>query len=919
MVRFLGLSMPTEPHELTGGVPPLGSELRDALACHRAEARTMLEHPGADGVALGRRNAEILDGLMTTMFAAAHGSLGQPRQAIALAAVGSYGRGAVALKSDADVRLIVPNARGRNREEASAFVEALLYPLWDVGLSIGHQVMEPDEALALAHEDLATATTLLDLRYLAGGKTLVSELLDRAWNGMFLESAIGEFIDRLDAEASGRQARLGGSLYLLEPDVKGGSGGLRDLDGVRWVARARYRVGDPGDPQSIWRELVRLGVFVGRESQEITEAETFLWRVRNRLHAHADRKSDRLTFDEQETIALEMGYVEANSGNDDARAAGAERLMQDYYLHARIVTRAKERMFERARPPRKRSRMADADLGHGVRLFDGHVTLAGSAELLSDPPLALRVYAACARHDAPVLPFAREVIARATSDPAFAAALRASREANDLFADLICTVAESRMPRGSIAGELHDVGLLLAMIPEFLPVTGRVHHDTYHVYTVDVHSVAALDCLRSLARGELAPVHPLASRLAAEIARPRPLFLATLLHDVGKGYPDANGSRKNHSQSGAELCDRILPRLGLSEEDVAEARALVAQHLSMYHVATRRDLDDPTTIQDFCVGVRGREGLRDLYLLTVADITTTSPTAMTSWKSRMLEELYLASDGFLLGGRPSQIDEERLGRVRDAAARLWSGERSALDAFVGSMPERYLLANTPDAIVAHAQVALDRKSSPVHAALVPSKHPEFSELCVIAEDRPGLLARIAAAITAGRLEVLAAQVYSRVLPGGRTEAVDLFWVRNRAEATPEARRFARFLKDLDDVCSGAVDPADLLRARTGSASPWRERPSPAITTEVVVDDRASPRHTVIEVFAKDRPGLLYTLARALHELGLTIALSKINTEGTKVADVFYVSELDGTKVVPGERFKVIRDALTGAIGCNGDP
>ncbi|MEO6572476.1 MAG: HD domain-containing protein, partial [Polyangiaceae bacterium] len=522
--------------------------------------------------------------------------------------------------------------------------------------------------------------------------------------------------------------------------VKGGNGGLRDLDGVRWAARARYRVGEPGDPQNIWRELVRLGVFVGRESQELTDAETFLWRVRNRLHAHADRKSDRLTFDEQETIALEMGYVTGDSESDDARALGAERLMQDYYLHARTVTRARERMFERARPPRKRSRMADADLGQGVRLFDGHVTLAGSAELAQDPPLALRVYAACIRHDAPVLPFAREVIARATSDPGFAEALRASREANDLFADLICTVAESRMRSGSIAGELHDVGLLLAMIPEFLPVTGRVHHDTYHVYTVDVHSVAALDCLRSLARGELAHVHPLASRLAAEIARPRPLFLATLLHDVGKGYPDATGSRKNHSQSGAELCDRILPRLGLCEEDVAEARALVAQHLSMYHIATRRDLDDPNTIQDFCKDVRGREGLRDLYLLTVADITTTSPTAMTSWKSRMLEELYLASDRYLFGGRPSQIDVERLERVREAAAKLWIGPPSALDGFVRSMPERYLLANTPDAIVAHAKVALDRRASPVHAALVPSKHPEFSELCVIAEDRPGLLA-----------------------------------------------------------------------------------------------------------------------------------------------------------------------------------
>jgi [protein-PII] uridylyltransferase len=231
------------------------------------------------------------------------------------------------------------------------------------------------------------------------------------------------------------------------------------------------------------------------------------------------------------------------------------------------------------------------------------------------------------------------------------------------------------------------------------------------------------------------------------------------------------------------------------------------------------------------------------------------------------------------------------------------------------MPERYLLANGADAIAAHAGVALDRGTTPVHAAVVPSRHPEFAEVCVVAEDRPGLLARIAAAITAGRLEVLAAQVYSRALPSGRSEAVDLFWVRDRTEG-PEAveRAMPRLVRDLADVCSGAMDPEELLRQRTGSTSPWRERRSPAVLTEVVVDDRASPRHTVIEVFAKDRPGLLYTVARALHELRLSIALSKINTEGTKVADVFYVNELDGSKVAPGERFKEIRDSLVRAIG-----
>jgi [protein-PII] uridylyltransferase len=339
----------------------------------------------------------------------------------------------------------------------------------------------------------------------------------------------------------------------------------------------------------------------------------------------------------------------------------------------------------------------------------------------------------------------------------------------------------------------------------------------------------------------------------------------------------------------------------------------------MYHVATRRDLDDPATIEEFCRLVRGREGLRDLFLLTVVDLSTTSPTAMTSWKARMLDELYFAADAHLAGAKDRAFDEARLARVRESAKKAWIGPPEFLGSFLDSMPERYLLANGPEAIAAHAGVALDRGEAPVHAAMVPSRHPEIAEVCVVAEDKPGLLARIAAALTAGRLEVLAAQVYSRAVsaPTGapRTEAVDLFWVRDRTEGPEGAERaMPRLIRDLYDTCSGAIDPAELLRQRTGSTSPWRERPSPAVLTEVVIDGRASPRHTVVEVFAKDRPGLLYTIASALHDLGLSIALSKINTEGTKVADVFYVNELDGAKVEPGDRFKQIRETIVRAIG-----
>ncbi|MBX3231616.1 MAG: HD domain-containing protein [Labilithrix sp.] len=879
---------------------------------------------------MGRRRAGMLDELLLGMFDLALAKTGVT-EPIALAAVGSYGRGAVALRSDIDVRLVTKD--GARRQAAAAKVaDALLYPLWDAGLSVGHQVTSQSEMLELAQTDLATATSLLDLRVIAGEGGLVQELVDRAYLGLFSEGELGRFVERLEEEATARHARFGESLYLLEPEVKSGAGGLRDIDIARWAARARYRVG--ADP---WTELVRLGVIVPREAQEMARAEQLLWRVRNRLHAHAGRKSDRLTFDQQETIAIELGYarkpssppggdaesdaesdaIEAapSSASPEARAEAAERFMQDYFGQARVVSRSREALLLRAKPPRRRGKPVEKDLGDGVRLFDGQVTVDSNA-LLDDPALALRVYDACIHERAPVLPFARDLIARFAADPTWSSRLRASEEAARLFLSLLCTVPEAPLKRGSVVGELHEVGLLLAMIPEFQPVTGRVHHDVYHVYTVDVHSVAAVDCLRAICRGDLAHERPLASRLAAEIARPLPLFLATLLHDVGKGYPDASGSRKNHSVSGAELCDAILPRLGVGGDDAAEIRSLVLGHLAMYHTATRRDLDDPSTAQEFVPVVRGREGLRNLYLLTVADITTTSPTAMTSWKARMLDELYFAADAHLAGARDT-FDVARTERVRTMALSAWSGKKAELGAFLQTMPDRYLLANPPESIVAHARVAIERAATDavVHAALVPSRHPEVSELCVVAEDAPGLLARIAAAITAARLEVLGAQVYSRgIRPAGRaheaSEAVDLFWIRDaRSGADGVARALPRLLRDLEQLCAGKRSADELLRDRVGSASPWRERPSPAVLSEVVVDDRASPRHTVVEVFAKDRPGLLYSLARALHDLGLSIALSKINTEGTKVADVFYVNELDGAKVAPGARFKEIREAL----------
>ncbi|HKQ67899.1 MAG TPA: [protein-PII] uridylyltransferase [Polyangiaceae bacterium] len=890
-------------------------ELRAYLNRHRTELDAMLGVDESAGILLARRHSKIMDGLLSSLFPAARATLEQSHQwsPVLLAAVGGYGRELLGVKSDLDVRLLTTEPP----EKITPIAEALFYPLWDAGVAIGHQVVNVEMALEGAREDLPGATVLLDWRVIAGDDSAGTELLNRAFAGVFGDGAVAQFMSRLQKEVDERHQRFGGSVYLLEPDVKNGAGGLRDLDIALWAARARWRVSD-------LPSLVRIGVLVSRAAEEIATASDFLWKVRNHLHRRAGRRNDRLTFDEQEALAKTLGYrsrVDAHPGASDEKIEGAmvEALMSDYYRHARVITRAREDILERATPHVGHRKPREIDLGHGLRSFEGQISVSDAQELWSDPALALRLYATAVSKNTRVLPFARAAVTRAASDPAFGEALRASEEAASLFVGMVCTAKETPFRGGSILAELHDVGLLTAMLPEFVPVVGRVHHDLYHVYTVDVHSITAVDRLRALVRGDLAKAFPLACRLAAEVTRPEILFLATLLHDVGKVI-----GGKDHSRRGAEMARPILRRLGLAPDDIEEGCYLILQHLVMYHAATRRDFNDPATIAEFSREVHGRDGLRDLYLLTVADLSTTSPTSMTAWKSSMLDNLYVATDEQMSGLAAS--DSGRAARLRAQVREAWGSTEDVLflEEFLDTMPERYLLSNSTREIAAHARVVLRGGSAKVSAALVPSRHPDVAELCVVAGDRaggaglcvvagdrPGLLAAITAAIAASRLEVHAAQVHTRRLPDGGVQAVDLFWVRDRADGIEGVERaLPKLSRDLEDLVNGVVSPKALATPRT---SPWSERPMPMVTTEISIDHRAASGHTVIEVLTRDQPGLLFKLAQALHELGLSIDIAKINTEGNRVADVFYVTEATGEKVAPGARTQSVREGLLAAL------
>lgn len=884
------------------------ASVRQYMTRHRERLIEAMNGGREYGMALAREHSDLADELVRTVFAYAHaGREGAP---VLLGAVGGFGRRLLGLQSDLDLCFVTTE----RPENVSATVEAVLYPLWDANIKVGHQIVWPSDVADEASADLAMATELLDFRPLAGDVSLMHTVRQRLGDSIFSEARIESFIAQLEARAKQRHEQFGDSVYLLEPDIKNGTGGLRDLDVALWACRARFGTSD---------------LLILQESDVLTEqaridterALEFLWTVRNHLHAILGRKTDRLTFAAQEAVARAMGYApEKDASVPELQRTGEmiETFMSDYYRHARVITHTRDRLLGRAKRRRTGPRPVAADIGDGLVQCEGGVGVADFERLDRDPALAFRVYiAALARH-VPVLSRTRDAIACASANPDFCVRLRDSQEAAALFMTLVCTSRTVAFASRSVLAELHDVGLLLAMLPEFSPVVGRVHHDMYHVYTVDVHSIAAVDRLHALRRGDLAVKLPLASHVAAEATRPKVLFMATLLHDVGK----AIGGR-NHAERGADMARSILGRLGFAQEEVEDVCHLIRHHLTMYMVAVRRDLGDPTTVAEFVRHVRGREGLRELYLLTVADVSTTSPVAMTKWKRSMLDGLFRASDAFLAGiaAKPS----DRLARVRTQARALWRdpGTREQFEHFLQSMPARYFLANSPEDVLAHAELALRPRRGSVGVSLVPSKHEGMlglcvvaegqraADLCVVASDRPGLLAAIAAAIAAHRFDIQAAQINTRPLPSGGYQAVDLFWVRSTRHDETTDDCLNALERDLARVVSGEVLPQALVKSNP--APRWIAKRTPPVSTDVVFDHHASEQYSVIEVLAEDAPALLFKLATVLNQLGITIGVAKISTEGTRAVDVFYATEVDGSKIAPGPRTEEIRAKLIASL------
>jgi [protein-PII] uridylyltransferase len=857
------------------------------LVSHSAALKEAVR-AGHRGLDVAARYAQMFDGLLGSLCCAARAAqlrikgIGR----VALVAVGGYGRRLVAPHSDVDVVFLADDPTD---ERIARLAEGVLYPLWDAGVQIGHAVRGIEETLDLSKSDIRTSTTLLDIRHIAGDKSLVQELVERARTEIF-EAELDAFISALEADTMSRHERYGGTLYLREPEIKLGRGGLRDLDAVGWVARARWGVERVED-------LVALGHLTQHELQDLSAAQEHLWTVRNRLHVVARRRHDRLTFEDQESISALLGFR-------DTITLGVEQFMQGHYRHGRVIARLVDRMPERARRSRRKPPMTIRDLGRGILVHDSHVTIRPEA-LVEDPALAFRFYEAVVREGLPPDPETRDAIARLAGDRDYAQSLRRSAEAKASFGALITNASNAPLRRGSILEELHEVGLLVAMVPEFEPIMGRVPYDAYHAYTADMHSLLAVDRLRAIARGELATEFPVVSRCAAELPRPLPLYLALLLHELGAGHPD------DPAKYAAAVASTVCDRLGISGADSKHVQWLIANQHRAYRWALQRDISDPDTISEIVREVQTIDRLRDLYLLTFANTSTENPTAMTAWNARMLQELWLTTSELIEGTREAsdQIDSLREQVLRDCE----EPERSAVRAFLAELPERYLLANSPAEIRTHQVIAAGRGDE----TRVRVTHSSFCEgtlqIVVVDNDRPGLLAELTAALSLNRYNVDSAQLYTRKRIGQADEAFDIFAVTHpglglESDLELHIAELTRTIEELKHSGNGSAERAMVRRSKAPS---WA-RTGPRIKTEVGVDNNASSTYTVVDVYTRDRPELLHTIARTLHQHGLTIALAKVNTQGRRVADVFYVQSQSGGKLAKGQLAR-LSDALRETI------
>ncbi len=862
-----------------------------ALEEGRAEARRVLEE-GGTGLACAARISDLEDELIGVIhnFALLYvrpAKSSEASQRVTVAAVGGYGRGLLAPGSDIDLLFLLPS---RPTPQTERIVEAMLYVLWDLRQKVGHATRSVDECLRQAKADMTIRTSLLEARFILGDRVLFDDLQARFDKEIVARSA-REFVAAKLAERDNRLKRTGASRYVVEPNVKEGKGGLRDLNTLFWIAKYVYQVRDT-------RELVGAGLFTAKEFSLFRRCEEFLWSVRCHLHFLTGRPEERLSFDVQRPIAQRLGYT-PRAGLTDV-----ERFMKHYFLIAKdvgdltaIVCAALEERQAKPRPVldrfigrlrRRSSVIADAK---DFKVEFDRISVVRSDVFERDPINLIRLFWVAQRSNLAIHPDATRLVTHSLKR--IDADLRNDPEANRIFLEILT----SRHSPETVLRHMNEAGVLGRFIPDFGRIVGMMQFSMYHHFTVDEHLLRTIGVLANIEAGRLVEDHPLASEFLPTIANRTVLYVAAFLHDIAKGRAE------DHSIAGAEVARRLCPRFGLSPAETEAVVWLIEQHLTMSMTAQSRDLSDPRTTETFANIVQTLERLKMLLVLTICDIRAVGPGVWNGWKGQLLRTLFWETE-VVLGGGHSQIDRKsRVAVAQDALRRALPGWSDPdFEVYAARHYPAYWLKVDVARQVAQAKLlyamAADVRSLATEVAT--DAFRGVTELTIVAPDHPRLLSIIAGVCASAGGNIVDAQIFTTT----DGLALDTIFLSRAFELDQdELRRADRIAKGIEKTLRGEIRLGEMVAAKRG---PDARAKAFALAPDVTISNNLSNRFTVLEVSGLDRPGLLYDLTSVLSRLNLNIGSAHIVTFGEKAVDSFYVTDLTGLKITSPTRQAAIK-------------
>jgi [protein-PII] uridylyltransferase len=810
---------------------------------------------------------------------------------MAIVATGGYGRGLLAPGSDIDLLFLLPYKQTAWGESVA---ETILYCLWDMGLKVGHATRSVDECIRQAKADMTIRTSVLEARFLLGEQKLFDELIAR-FDKDVVQGTAAEFVSAKLAEREERHRRAGQSRYLVEPNVKDGKGGLRDLHTLFWIAKYVYRVRQP-------EELLERGVFDREEYALFGRCEDFLWSVRCNLHFLTGRAEERLSFDLQREIAERLGYTERPGMKD------VERFMKHYFLMAKDVgdltaVLCSELEDRQAKPAPVLSRMVARLRPRGRRILldtddfiadKNRIKLAGPDVFKRDPVNLIRIFRLAQMHNLVVHPDAMRAIRRSLK--LIDRDLRYNEEANRLFLEILTSQDAEIVLR-----RMNETGVLGRFVEAFGRIVAMMQFNMYHHYTVDEHLLRCIGVLAEIERGENEEF-ALANDLIRTIQPQHRavLYVAMFLHDIAKGRKD------DHSIAGARVARRLCPRLGFTQGETDTVSWLVENHLVMSSIAQSRDLSDRRTIEKFAAVAQSLERLKLLTILTTADIRAVGPGVWNSWKAQLLRALYYETEPVLTGGFSEVNRAERVALAQEEfKAALADWPREQLDAYVARHYPAYWLKVDLAHKIAHARFLREAAKSGKSLATAVGFDAArgVTELTVLAPDHPWLLSIIAGACAMAGANIVDAQIYTTT-DGLALDTISLSREFDRED--DEMRRAARIAISIERALHGDLKLPQVI----GQGAPPKGRIKAfALEPEVNVNNQWSHRYTVVEVTGLDRTGLLYALTTTLSKLNLNIASAHVATFGERVVDVFYVTDLLGGKISAPTRQAAIKRAL----------